>query len=285
MRRGEVHGEASVLRTQARSGVTSFIDFHNHVLAGVDDGARDEATSHAAVEAFLDAGAECLIATPHFDASLAMQPERMQTRMAALDASWDALASWCAAVHPTLQLRRGVELKMDVPEPDCSDPRLRLGGGRFVLVEFPALSVPLHSEVPLHAVRAAGYVPVLAHPERYSGFDEELRLARRWKDVGAFLQVNAGSLTGRYGSRVRARAVQLLEAGLADYICSDYHARGDLATTVLLDDESQESEALTLLCRDNARRLLDDQEPLPVPPAERRAWWHTLARRLRLPGT
>ncbi len=262
--------------------MTRFVDFHNHVLPGVDDGARDVSESRAAVQAFVDAGAQALIATPHVDASLAGQHARLQRRMAAIEAAWDTLLSWADDAYPALQLLRGVELKLDVPDPDCSDPRLRLGGGRFILVEFPALSVPVHSEVPLYHLRSTGYVPVLAHPERYAGFDTELRRAHRWRDAGAFLQVNAGSITGRYGERVRANALRLLEAGLADYVCSDYHARGEIATTNLPGSGTDEAEIFALLSHGNPQRLLEDQEPLPVPPMERQAWWRALVRRLGL---
>ncbi|MGH7444111.1 MAG: tyrosine-protein phosphatase [Longimicrobiales bacterium] len=255
-----------------------FVDFHNHVLAGVDDGARSEAESRAAVRQLVDAGATGVIATPHFDASLVEQPARFEARLVALDSAWAACADWSAAELPDLQIARGVELKLDVPDPDCSDERLRLAGGRFVLVEFPAMTVPLGSDLLLRAVIEQGFVPVLAHPERYAGFDEALRLARQWKNVGALLQVNAGSLAGRYGERPRHNTMLLLAEGLADYMCSDYHARGLIATTQVLADDVDEGSAWDLLVRTNPERLLQGLDPLPVPALAQPSWWRRMAR-------
>lgn len=264
----------------AAAAPRAFVDFHNHVLAGVDDGARSEAESRAALQAFFDAGAEAVIATPHFDASLVDQPERFAERMAALDRAWNALHGWAEDALPKLRLARGVELKLDVPEPDCTDERVRLAGGRFVLVEYAAMTVPIQSERPLRSIVAQGYVPVLAHPERYVGFDTELVRAREWKHAGALLQINAGSLTGRYGERARTNAMLLLGAGLADYLCSDYHARGDITTPAVLDAGTDEAEAFALLSRHNPRRLIEDEAPLAVPALQRRSWWHSVARAL-----
>lgn len=260
------------------------VDFHNHVLAGVDDGARDEAESRAAVERFVACGAQALIATPHFDASLVPQPERFAARMAALDDAWGVLQAWARDALPDLGLARGVELKLDLPDPDCTDERLRLAGGRFVLVEFAAMSVPARSDLPLRSIVDQGFVPVLAHPERYAGFDEELRRARDWKDAGALLQVNAGSLTGRYGERPRHNALLLLADGLADYLCSDYHARGAIATAELLGDATGEGDAYDVLVRANPHRLLQGLDPLPVPEAAPVSWWRRVARAIRSVG-
>lgn len=255
-----------------------FVDFHNHVLAGVDDGARGVEESREAVRHFVAAGAIGLVATPHFDGSLIEQPQRMRERMSGIDLAWDALRTWAAAELPALRIGRGVELKLDVPEPDCSDARVRLDGGKFVLVEFPGMQVPVRSELPLQAIGRQGYTPVLAHPERYRGFDEELHRAHRWKNAGALLQVNAGSLTGRYGQRARHNAELLLEAGLADFLCSDYHARGELATQLVLEAADRMAETFALLTRVNPQRLLDGEMPLAVPPVAQNPWWRRFAR-------
>lgn len=255
-----------------------FVDFHNHVLAAVDDGARTEEESRAAVRALVDAGATGLIATPHFDASLVEQPARCTARFQAIDTAWAALAEWSATGLPDLRIARGVELKLDVSDPDCTDERLRLAGGRFVLVEFPAMTVPLGSDVPLRAIAEQGYVPVLAHPERYVGFDEGLRRAHQWKNAGALLQVNAGSLSGRYGERPRHNAALLLAEGLADYMCSDYHARGEITTTRVIADGVEEGSAWDVLLRTNPERLLQGTAPLPVPALAQRSWWRRVKR-------
>jgi protein-tyrosine phosphatase len=69
-------------------------------------------------------------------------------------------------------------------------------------------------------------MPILAHPERHVNIEQQLGLVEHWRDAGAFMQINAGSIVGNYGSRAKKIAWTILEAGHADYMCSDYHSRG-----------------------------------------------------------
>ena len=101
-------------------------------------------------------------------------------------------------------------------------------------------------------------------------FRSKTELPHQWKEAGALLQVNYGSLVGRYGSEAQAVAWRLIEGGQADYLASDFHGQSRLriykkeAWTEL--EERGGEEALDLLCRVNPSRILDDLEPLPVPP-------------------
>jgi protein-tyrosine phosphatase len=96
--------------------------------------------------------------------------------------------------------------------------------------------------------------------------------------VGAYLQVNYGSLAGRYGAEAQATAYRLLRRGWVDYMASDFHGHARLR---LYQQEAWEAleelgaeEALGYLCRINPGRVLGDEPPLPVPPlpAERGFW-------------
>ena len=115
---------------------------------------------------------------------------------------------------------------LDTPSPDLSDARLRLGGTRFTLVEFPFMVIPPNGPRALFELKMAGWAPVLAHPERYGNASAEFGDAEEWRRVGAHLQVNCGSLLGRYGAKAQQLAWGLLERGWVDYLSSDYHARG-----------------------------------------------------------
>jgi protein-tyrosine phosphatase len=261
--------------------VSGGVDFHNHVMPGVDDGAMDDAEAAAALQAFLDAGFTRIVATPHIDGSLTLRPDALAGRLREIDAGWDRLIRIVREQYSGLQVLRGAEIMLDTPEPDLSDARLRLAGGAYALVEYPYMTVPPHSAGVLRTIIAAGTTPIIAHPERYAGVTPESVLAREWRGAGALLQLNAGSLTGRYGPQPRSNALGLLEQGLADYICSDYHARGrisfDGARRTLI--ELGGAEHAELLMSVNPRRLLAGQPPIPVPPLRLRlGTWQRLRR-------
>ncbi|HYR11856.1 MAG TPA: CpsB/CapC family capsule biosynthesis tyrosine phosphatase [Longimicrobium sp.] len=249
------------------------IDFHNHLIPGVDDGAASLDQSRASLEAYRAQGVRAVVATPHLNASLADSPPALEAYLARVDEGWESLRALGAAEFPEVRLERGFEVMLDTPSPRLADPRLRLAGTSLVLVEFPFMSVPPNAEGTLFALKVAGWTPVIAHPERYSNADAGGQAAEGWKRVGALLQVNAGSVLGRYGPEARERAWTLLERGLADYVASDYHARGPLhlaACREALAAAGGEAQA-RLLMEENAGRLLAGEQPLPVEPLRRRA--------------
>jgi protein-tyrosine phosphatase len=246
------------------------IDFHSHLIPGVDDGAADAAGAVEGLRAFAAEGVTASIATPHLRASLLERAAERDEYLAQVDAAWGELVALGGAECPSLRLERGFEVMLDTPAPDLSDPRLRLAGTQFVLVEFPFMTVPPNAGPAIFELKLNGWTPVLAHPERYGNFTD-FAAAAEWRQRGAYLQVNCGSLLGRYGPDARDRAWGLLERGLADYVASDYHARGVprmeecRAALAAAGGEAQAE----LLLRGNAARLLDGQAPLPVPPLRR----------------
>jgi protein-tyrosine phosphatase len=253
------------------------IDFHNHVLASVDDGAADTAQAVEALGRMRDAGVRTVIATPHVDASLIRYAELLDERLAEIERARAALlATAPAGAHIEL----GVELKLDDPRPGCDDARLRLAGTDFVLVEFAYMMIPPAAEQVFAHLRQAGRIPVLAHPERYVGLERRLDQVATWRRAGVYLQVNGPSLLGHYGTRAEQCAARLLREGLVDYVASDYHARGPFALGAWLKAlrDGSGSEHAELLCVINPKRLLAGEPPLPVPRLDRAPSLWTRAR-------
>jgi protein-tyrosine phosphatase len=244
----------------------SLIDFHNHLMPGVDDGARNLQDTRRALRAFREAGITGAVATPHLNASLVHDPRTFAARMAELDTGWAELQA--AAAAEDFGVWRGAEVALDIPGPDLSDARMRLAGTRFVLVEFAYMTVPPNSARLLAGIRDAGWLPILAHPERYAQVRHRPGMIGAWREAGAYLQVNGGSLIGRYGPDARAVAHRLLTDGLADYISSDYHARGLVGTPDyrhVIEVRGGQEQA-SLLLEVNPQRMLHEELPLPIPP-------------------
>jgi protein-tyrosine phosphatase len=238
-------------------------DLHTHVIPAVDDGAPDLESAINTLRAMHENGVTAVAATPHLNASNLNSPRR-----ARVDGMWLELVSEAAKELPELELYRGYEVQLDTPELDLSDPDLRLAGTRFALVEFFSFTVPDRSAEALDRITARGYVPIIVHPERYWGYDADFSIVPKWREVGALLQVNSGSLLGEYGEGVRQTALRFLKHGFIDIIASDNHARPNRSP--LLRDawdfliKRRAEEQARLLLSTNPHRILKDESPVPV---------------------
>jgi protein-tyrosine phosphatase len=213
-------------------------------------------------------GIRQIITTPHFRASTLSQPAQFQAEMSRIDEAWQTLETAVAEGFPDVVLRRGVELALDEPIDAVKDLRVRLGGSRFVLVEFPYFMIPPNSSHVLVRLRQGGVTPIVAHPERYQNVGEDLAVLLDWKRRGAFLQLNAGSVVGAYGSRVERLAWNCLRAGVIDYLSSDYHSRGKCLTETAkarFAERGADSQ-FQGLASVNGDRLLNGLDPIPVTP-------------------
>ena len=246
-----------------------WIDLHSHVVAGVDDGAPDRDASADSLRRMRGAGASRVVATPHLRGSLTETPELLEARLDEVTAAWQETVDLAREHADGLELLRGHEVLLDIPEPDLSDARLRMAGTSFVLVEWPRLTIPPGTERVLAWIRQQGWRPVVAHPERYSGIGRQMDLALRWRDAGAYLQVNFGSLVGRYGAEAGNAAWKLLQTGLASYLASDFHGRRRLeihwAEASAALEARGANDLLDTLTRINPSLLLQDREPVPAP--------------------
>ena len=235
------------------------IDIHSHLLPGVDDGSRSIETSVSVLERFATHGVEVVVCTPHLDASEAHRAPYERHR--------EILATLVAAAPAAPRLELGWEIMLDLPGVDLSSPTLSLGSSNAVLVEFPRTAIPPRAADELGRLRASGVVPVLAHPERYWGCT--LDHIRRWRDVGAVIQLDAAGLLGSESMARLAR--EMLEHGLADCVASDNHGdgRSQLAAKLWLE-ELGATEQASVLTRANPGRLLTGDPMLPVAPVRLR---------------
>jgi protein-tyrosine phosphatase len=257
---------------------TALVDIHNHLVPGVDDGARDVAAVLESVERMTRQSIRRILTTPHIDGSLTLDPARLEARLGQVSKAWERASQAIREAFPEVGFHRGHEICLDVPDVDLSDPRIRMAGTSFVLVEWPRLQLPPGTVAVLARIREKGFRPIVAHPERYAGMSAAIGVAGQWRDAGATLQVNYGSLVGRYGPDAQGNAIRLLRRGWVDYLASDFHGHArleiykDEAWSLLTEFGAE--ELLNYLSRTNPSRLLDDQPPLPVPilPPERRFW-------------
>lgn len=250
------------------------IDIHNHLAPGVDDGSRssDESTRH--IRTMAAEGVTRLAVTPHLNGTLVHDPRAFGERLEQLQGAYDALAAALRGRDDLLPVAFAQEIYLpDVASASAkalwADARVGYPGTRYCLIEF-GFQLPAETEPIVRAVVEAGRRPVVAHPERYlrSGAPVALEEVASWRRAGAILQVNAGSLVGRYGDEIAELAWRILSLGLASLVATDNHADTrpyslqEAATALRARGASEQAE---LLLRVNPARILDDEDTLAVP--------------------
>jgi protein-tyrosine phosphatase len=238
------------------------VDVHNHLLPGVDDGARtlEEACAHLA--RWYASGVESAILTPHLLVPSLGTAAAVGRRLDELRAVFFEFTALIERRRDLPDLAFGQEVltpNAAAMELVANNADVGLAGSDYMLIEF-GFAPAFDANGAIAAARAVGRVPVIAHPERYAFPPEidELSTIASWRGMGALLQVNGGSLLGRYGERIRRRAVRLVEEDLASVIASDHHGDSrpdDPLDTWLIACELIGPERAGSLLRDRPARI------------------------------
>lgn len=249
------------------------IDLHSHVLPGLDDGAEDLDASLGLARAAAADGVRCMVATPHVDLVHHFELGEIAPRIGELNAA-------LAREGTPLAVMSGAEVSLDRLA-DLDDDRLRaltLGGGTALLIESPYSKTAPFLEEAVFDLQVRGFVPVLGHPERSSFFQADPGSVRRLVDRGVVCSVDTGSITGRFGSRSRRMAFELLGEGLVHNVASDSHDLDrrppglSLAFEVADHDLPGIADQADWYTREAPEALLEGEPlpPRPAPPRPRR---------------
>ena len=245
-------------------------DIHAHILPGVDDGSPDMATSLQMLEMAASSGVRTIAATPH----CSIPGELDNFASPALERAFHELQREKERAEIPIRIVRGMEVFATAELPSqIRERRLwTLAGSRYLLMEFAFGEDPAFAARILNEVKRTGLIPVIAHPERYYFVQDDPQIAYKWCVGGAALQLNKGSIIGRFGRDVQVTAIALLRHHLAAAVASDAHGVTQRTTDLrearaFLDLEYGE-ETSELLLSVNPERILKGQllygyEPQP----------------------
>src|SRR5688572_1093154 len=194
------------------------IDIHHHCLPGVDDGPRELSEAAEMCAAAAAEGIEAIVATPHVLRGRWPSFSRRELEL--------RIAELREQVGETPRLFLGSEYFFSHDMADLlreSTSVHPLAGGKYVLLELPANSVPPMFNQPLYRVQLDGWLPIVAHPERNTGFQANPDLLAALIGHGLRVQITAGSLTGAFGSDARTAAETFLRRKLVHFVATDAH--------------------------------------------------------------
>ena len=196
-----------------------FVDWHSHILPGVDDGVQTPEEALRILAAYERLGVKEVWLTPHIMEDVPNTTARLRACFSALKAAYAGPVELNLAAENMLDNLFEERLEQDDLLPLGKD-------GKCLLVETSYFNPPMGLHNILLRIKTKGYYPVLAHPERYlymTGTEYQ-----QLKSMGIRFQLNVFSLYGLYGKAVQKRATTLQKQGMYDYVGTDLHRMGML---------------------------------------------------------
>lgn len=199
------------------------VDLHSHLIPNIDDGSQSLEQSSEMITAMIKLGFKKIITTPHIHPNYPNTPEVIRKGLERL--------------HTELT-KKNLEIEVEVAAEYFVDEAfhqkvknkdaLLSFGGKHVLVESSFINKPIFFESAMFDLLAAGYIPVLAHPERYRFLEGSLDWLEELKNMGVMFQVTLGSIGGYYGKVPEQLGKELLKKELVDFLGSDLHRKSHL---------------------------------------------------------
>lgn len=195
------------------------IDLHSHILPGVDDGAPDEFQALEMARQAVAEGVTVQACTPHIYPGV--YPNTGPDILARV--AWFQSLLDFEQIPLRVVAGADVHIAPDLVKRIRSGEVLTLNGSRYILIEPPHHVLPPRTEEIFFNLQAAGYHPILTHPERMTWIDQRYDLIKSLAKSGVWMQLTAGAITGRFGPRAVYWSERMLDEGLVHVVATDAH--------------------------------------------------------------
>lgn len=202
-----------------RKIMEKIFDIHNHSIWGVDDGARDFETSMAMFEMAYKSGITDIILTPH------NKPDRRNVYYQEMLNIIEKIKKELKDRHIEINLYPGNEIyyRMDIAERIQVGKAFTMATSNYILLEYYPTDEWAYIKRGIDDMMSNGYIPIIAHVERYQNVISNLERVQEIIDKGAYIQVNASSVMGEIGWQYKRVCKQLLNKGMVSFIATDAH--------------------------------------------------------------
>jgi protein-tyrosine phosphatase len=266
------------------------IDLHCHLLPGIDDGAKNLAMSLDMARIACADGITTIVCTPH------ILPTVYDNAGPEIKAAVTLLQQELSMEGIPLRLLSGADVHI-VPDlvSGLNNGRIiTLASSRYLLLEPPHHVMPPKFDDCIFRLQSTGYVAILTHPERLSWIEPQYASIRRMIHKGLWIQLTAGSLTGRFGQGPRYWAERMLDEGLCHVFATDAHNTSTrpphLARVQAMVEQRLGAAETTNIFRIRPRGVIENVSPAKLPPLpasgssqqQVQTGWKGLAQRFRM---
>ncbi|GIM28703.1 phosphoesterase [Clostridium polyendosporum] len=236
------------------------LDLHSHIVPEIDDGSVSlEVTKDMLINAYNE-GTRCICATSHYiSGDFQIQKEIYDEKFLSVSKLGEEIG---------IQVVKGLEVYLtpNLLELYKEGKIWCINEKNYMLIELPMREIPLYTEDVLYNLRLCGVTPIIAHPERNFKIANNLDVLKDLLEQGNLAQINAGSLTGLYGSAIKETALKLVEKNMIHFIGSDAHNNGNRDTSISsgINQIKKINQDLFLWIVDNEEKILSGEGVYPL---------------------
>lgn len=196
-----------------------FIDIHSHIICGIDDGPQDMSMSLRMLKIAAENGIGQIILTPH------NKPGRHNAGRERICSKIAELEQLSAEQEIFIKFHIGNELyyRSELAELIADGKAMTLAESSYILTEFGPMDDYDYIRNGMYQLMAEGYRVILAHGERYGCLTNRTERFEELTGMGAYIQLNAGSITGACGFQTKSFCKQLLKRELVHFVATDAH--------------------------------------------------------------
>ena len=232
------------------------IDFHSHILPGIDDGSRSIEQTIRMLKEAKEAGFTKIISTSHYIEGYYESDEAERTELL------NEVQKNISGIE--LYLGNEIYITNNMINLIQNKKASTINNSKYVLFEYPLSAKSMNDKEVVYRLIENGFVPVIAHPERYSYVQDNPEYIEELAEMGALFQANYGSIIGMYGKKAEKTLKKLLKNDLIRFFGTDSHRIDQVYTKMpkilkklhkVLSDE--EIEEFTVI---NPQKVLNNEE-------------------------
>ena len=195
------------------------IDFHTHILPNIDDGSKSFEESLELIKEAKEAGFEGIISTSHYIEGY------YETTNADREKLLNSLKE-----KEDVELHIGSEVYLTEKIIDLlkEGKASTINNSCYVLFELPINEKMINYKDIVFKMVSTGFIPILAHPERYSFVQKDPNNVKELIELGVLMQCNFGSFIGMYGKKAEIIAKKMLENDMVHFLGSDVHRQNTI---------------------------------------------------------
>ena len=196
------------------------IDIHCHILPNVDDGSESLEESIAMAKIAESEGITRIVNTSHchFDFKYKKGNE--------LKLELEKFNQALKEENINIEVLLGNELyyTSDLIERFDELDFFSMNNSKYILMEFSPINFPKNIEDVIYEIKIRGYIPIIAHAERYKQVQEDVNIVLDCIKEGALIQVNASSILGKNGEKAEDTSKKLLDNNMVHFVATDAHS-------------------------------------------------------------